>query len=279
LKLNPLPPPIVHAPRGKLPVLLSVPHSGREYPHWLIALARQGPASLAALEDPLVDRLVSRALAKGAGGVIAQAPRAAIDCNRAEDEIDPAIIHGHGRARPSPRARGGLGIVPSRTAAHGHLWRNAIASEDLQLRLEQAYRPYHRALELHLSSLFARHGCALLIDCHSMPSSKGSPQIVYGDRFGRSAAPWLMSEAIAVASEAGFTSAANDPFAGGHILDRHGSPQNGVHAIQVEVDRSCYLDSIGKPGGRFDDVAALFESLALRLGSSLLERRLPQAAE
>lgn len=277
--MNSLPPPIVHPPRGELPVLLSVPHSGRDYPDWLVDLARHGPASLAALEDPLVDRLVWRALAKGAGAVIAQAPRAAIDCNRAEDEIDPTIIHGHGRARPSPRARGGLGIVPSRTAAHGHLWRKAIESEELHRRLEQAYRPYHHAIEEHLSSLLARHGCALLLDCHSMPPSRGTAQIVFGDRFGRSAAPWLMSEAIAAACEAGFTAAANDPFAGGHVLDRHGSPQNGVHAIQVEVDRRCYLDPGGRPGSRFDEVAALLEILAVRLGGILLERRLPQAAE
>jgi N-formylglutamate amidohydrolase len=112
-----------------------------------------------------------------------------------------------------------------------------------------------------------------------MPPSKGAPQVVFGDRFGRSAAPWLMAEALAVATQAGFTAAANDPFAGGHVLDRHGSPHKGVHAIQVEVDRRCYLTAAGEPGRRFDQVAALLESLTVRLGELLLERRLPAAAE
>lgn len=112
-----------------------------------------------------------------------------------------------------------------------------------------------------------------------MPPSKGSAQIVFGDRFGRSAAPWLVSEAMAVASDAGFTAAINDPFAGGHIVDRHASPQNGLHAIQVEIDRRCYLAADGEPGNRFDEAAVFIETLALRLGRMLLDRRIPAAAE
>lgn len=279
LKPHMLPPPIVHPHRGALPVLLSVPHSGRDYPGWLVELSRHGPSSLQSLEDPLVDRLVWRALGTGVGAVIAQAPRAAVDCNRSEDEIDPAIIHVGYRMRTSPRARGGLGIVPSRTGAHGNLWNRAISSTELEHRLDDSYRPYHRAIEDQLSLLADRFGCALLLDCHSMPPSKGSAQIVFGDRFGRSAAPWLISEAMAVASEAGFSAATNDPFAGGHIVDRHSSPQTGIHAIQLEIGRRCYLDDKGQPANRFDDVAALIETLAKRLGSKLLDRRMAEAAE
>lgn len=274
-----LPCPIVHAHRGGLPVLLSVPHAGRDYPDWLLGLSAKGRSALEALEDPIVDRLVWRALGQGTGAVIALAPRAAVDCNRAEDEIDPAIIQAHGSPRTTARARGGLGIVPSRTAAHGHLWRRPISAAELEGRLDEAYRPYHRSIEEQLSLIVDRFGCALLLDCHSMPASKAPPAIVFGDRYGRSAAPWLMSEALAVAADAGFIAAANDPFAGGHILDRHGSPHQGIHAIQVEIDRRCYLDSEGRPGGRFDDVAALIETLSVRLGAALLDRRLPAAAE
>src|SRR5215213_7212483 len=73
LERSPLPPPIVHAPRGTVPVLLSVPHSGREYPPWLIANAAGGRPALESLEDPLVDRLVWRAVAQGIGAVVARA--------------------------------------------------------------------------------------------------------------------------------------------------------------------------------------------------------------
>ncbi len=277
--MTPLSPPLIHPARGPLPVLLSIPHSGRDYPDWLLRLSKHGSKSLQPLEDPLVDRLAWRALGQGIAAVVAQAPRAAVDCNRAEDEVDPAAIHLPHRTRPSPRARGGLGIVPSRTAAHGHLWRHPISRDELERRLDEAYRPYHRAIEQQLALLVDRFGCALLLDCHSMPPSQGSAQVVFGDRFGRSAAPWLLSAALSIAGKAGFSAAANDPFAGGHIAERHGSPQDGVHALQIEIDRRCYLTAGGEPGGRFDEIAAMIESLAVSLGTELLERRLPAAAE
>jgi len=144
--VTPLASPIVHAPRGSLPVLLSVPHSGRDYPDWLIDSAAAGKAALATLEDPLVDRLVWRALKRGCGAVIARTPRAAIDCNRAEDEIDPSVVDGPGRGRVTARARGGRGIVPARTQQHGYLWRRPITPDGLGDRLDQAHRPYHDAV-------------------------------------------------------------------------------------------------------------------------------------
>src|SRR4051812_18498930 len=107
--------PVIHPPCGELPVLLSVPHSGRDYPDWLIGMACAGKPSLSALEDPLVDRLVWRAVQRGCAAVVARTPRAAIDCNRAEDEIDPSVVDGARRTRITARARGGLGIVPGRT--------------------------------------------------------------------------------------------------------------------------------------------------------------------
>jgi N-formylglutamate amidohydrolase len=279
LTTDPLPSPIVHPQRGELPVLLSVPHAGRDYPGWLVDLSRRGRKPLEALEDPLVDRLVWRALGTGAGAVIARAPRAAVDCNRAEDEIDPLSIEAVIRGRSTARARGGLGIVPSRTAAHGHLWRRTVAKDELEARLNEAYRPYHAAIEQQLALIADRFGCALLLDCHSMPASKNLASVIFGDRYGRSAAPWLTAQALDIASHAGFSATANDPFAGGQILDRHGSPHNGVHALQIEVDRRCYLDEAGQPGGRFNEVAQLIETLAVELGTSLLNHRISAAAE
>jgi len=100
-----LAPPLIHPSRGDLPVLLSVPHSGRDYPQWLVQMASGGRPALASLEDPLVDRLAWRAIQRGIGAIVAQAPRAAIDCNRAEDEIDPAVVEGRELGRAQLRDR------------------------------------------------------------------------------------------------------------------------------------------------------------------------------
>lgn len=279
--MTPLAPPIVHPPRGELPVLLSVPHSGRDYPDWLVGMASGGRTVLASLEDPLVDRLVWRALQRGVGAVIARAPRAAVDCNRAEDEIDPAVIEGGRRDRLTARARGGLGIVPARTQHHGYLWRRAVTARQLDDRLDQAHRPYHRAIEEQLALLLDRFGCALLLDCHSMPPPPaGIPPVVFGDGRGRTADAWVSLEAVQIARGCRFGAGLNDPFAGGHVIERHGAPGRGVQALQVEIDRRFYLDGrLREAGPGFDRMAGFMETLAVRLGEALLGRQFATAAE
>lgn len=274
------PPPTIHPARGSLPVLLSVPHSGRDYDESVLANAAKGRRALESLEDPLVDRLVWRAVAAGVGAVIQHVPRAMIDCNRDEEEVDPLAIGGIGRGAVGPRARHGLGIIPSRTHRHGSLWRRPIDREEFRRRVEQVHAPYHKALAEGLDRLRTVHGEALLLDCHSMPPRRGGADIVVGDRHGTSAAAWLSAEAARLAEEAGFRVALNDPYAGGAIVCRHGRPDQGVHALQLEICRSTYLERDGRTAGPgFDRVAQLVETLAASLGTALLARQLRDAAE
>jgi N-formylglutamate amidohydrolase len=275
------PAPIVHLPRNGLPVLLSVPHSGRNYDEAVLANAAQGRRSLETLEDPLVDRLVWRAVSAGFGAVMQPVPRAIIDCNRDEEEVDPAAILGISPAPVGPRARHGLGLVPSRTHRHGRLWRQPISRDELKRRIEQVHRPYHDAIANQLAMLTDLHGEALLIDCHSMPSrSQGQADIVIGDRHGTSCAGWLGNEAAGVARSSGFRAGLNDPYAGGAIVGRHGRPHLGIHALQLEIDRSTYLKSDGRtPAVGFDRVACLIEKLAADLGQALADRAIAVAAE
>lgn len=276
----PLAPPTVHPALADVPVLLSVPHAGRDYPDWLVALSKGGRRTLHALEDPLVDELVAPAVRSGIGAVVARAPRAAVDCNRCEDEIDPTVVRSGPVPQMSARARGGLGIVPGRTASHGPLWRQAIPRIELEARLESAHRPYHQAIEEQLETLLDRFGCALLLDCHSMPAAgDNGAAVVIGDRYGQSAAPYVTAEAVKVAASVGFRASVNQPFAGGYVVQRHGAPERGVHALQIEVDRSCYLAEDGRLGPGSDACARLFEQLARRLGGFLLDRRFAAAAE
>lgn len=275
-----LSPPAIYPPRADIPVLLSVPHAGRDYPDWLIALCKGGRPALQTLEDPLVDELAAGALERKIGAVVARAPRAAVDCNRGEDEIDPTVVRTGPIGTMSPRARGGLGIVPGRTAAQGPLWRQPIPQRELDDRLDQAHRPYHRAIETLLLKLLDRFGCALLLDCHSMPPPDGGPSVIIGDRYGQSAAPWVTTEAVKIVTSNGFRAGVNQPFAGGHVIQRHGAPARGVHALQIEIDRRCYLGPDGaQPGPGFEKTARLIEQLALRLGGFLLDRRFSEAAE
>ena len=89
-------------------------------------MASAGRASLTTLEDPLVDRLVWRALQRGCGAVIARTPRAAIDCNRAEDEVDPSVVDGGRRGRVT---RAGPRRARHRPGAHAAA-RLSVAAAD-----------------------------------------------------------------------------------------------------------------------------------------------------
>jgi N-formylglutamate amidohydrolase len=264
-----------------LPVLISVAHAGRDYPEWLLAQSRRGRTSLEPLEDPLVDRLVWRALALGVPAVVARTPRAAIDCNRGPHEVSPAAVASPQSEDPGARARAGLGLIPTRTARHGELWRGPVSQAELGRRRQEVHQPFHDAIKDGLDALVHRHGAALLLDCHSMPP-RGSrlPAVVIGDRHGTSAASFLSAQAGRIVRDAGFSVAFNDPYAGGWIASSHGNPAHDRHALQIEIDRSQYLDAkLREPGPGFDRVAKLLEQLAADLGDALAHSVLPMAAE
>lgn len=263
------------------PVLFSVPHAGRSYAPGLLAAARVAPAALGLLEDPLVDRLIEAAVAAGAGACVALHPRAEIDLNRGPEDLDPAMIEGRCEDAPpvpSRRARGGLGLVPSRLQGHGALWRRPLAARELRRRIEEIHFPYHEAIADELARLRAFHGEAILIDGHSMPA--GNADIVVGDLHGASCRGDLAGLAMECAADAGFSVARNSPYAGGYTLERHGRPDRGIHALQIEISRPLYLSPTGKalgPGAA--RVAGLLASLVTHMGAHLHEPALLQAAE
>ena len=267
------------------PVVLSVPHAGRAYSRDLLKSSRLPLKTLEALEDRLVDRLVWRAQAAGAVALIACAPRAEIDLNRDEREIDPAMIvppPPAGAILQSARTRGGLGLIPSRINGAGSIWRHRLPMPELSRRIAEIHAPYHRALERALRAARDRFGVAVLLDCHSMPpqENKAAPAIVFGDRHGTSIAPDYVEAAVAAARACGFEAACNVPYAGGYITARHGKPRNGIHALQLEMDRSRYLArDMRSPGPGFDAAAGMIAHVAAALAIKALEPPQAIAAE
>ncbi|MBS0502348.1 MAG: N-formylglutamate amidohydrolase [Proteobacteria bacterium] len=238
---------LVNADAGG-PVLLSVPHAGRIYSDAHRARLRPPVERLAALEDRLVDEVaLGQTLAPA---LTAQSPRAWIDLNRHEAEIDPGFVDGAvaSRLMLTPKVRNGLGLIPRRLAGVGELWRGRLDIADIDQRIATIHRPYHAALKRMLGAMLERHGVAILIDLHSMPpvapqNGEPAPAIVIGNRFGQTAAPWLTAQAADACARAGLSWRENSPYAGGHIIERHGNPARGVHALQIEIDRTLYLDA------------------------------------
>lgn len=272
-----------------IPVLLSVPHAGRDYPPELLANLRVSPAELLRLEDRYADRLIQPAIVAGCPAIVAHRARAWIDLNRAETDIDTGMLSGSDQiadAVPSGKARGGLGLFPRRLQACGELWRQPMGRADVEQRIERAHRPYHRAVAEILSVMRARFGVAILLDVHSMPpipagaGSDTPPRIVIGDRFGRSAAS-VYAELVAGRAQAlGLTAALNAPYSGDYILQRHGDPGRDVHALQLEVDRSLYLDSdLREPSAGLKTLAGFVQAVVSDLAEQAMGASFAEAAE
>lgn len=273
------------------PVVLSIPHAGRDYRPELLRAARLPRAALESLEDRLVDRLIWRATANGATAFVARAPRAEIDLNRDERELDPAMIAPPlpaGTLVQSARTRGGIGLIPSRITGLGPIWRERVTRAELDRRVETIHRPYHEALAAALGHARARFGAALLLDCHSMPprhrsearGEAGAATVIFGDRHGTSTNADLLDAATSAARSLGYRVACNAPYAGGYVVARHGRPAVGIHALQIELDRSLYLDTdLRAPGPGFEGACRLLATVARALEERLLEGPEALAAE
>ena len=271
-------------PRLRLPVLVAVPHAGRAYPPAVIARMRDPELAQLRLEDRFIDRVgVEIARATGAALLVANAPRALIDLNRAEDDVDWDMIEGGRPAQganvvaphaSNRRSRSGLGLVPRRLPGSGEIWRGRLAADELEQRITGIHQAYHAALAAELARIRAEWGVALLVDLHSMPPLRAAegeacaPVIVLGDRFGASCHHRLMGRALAHLEGRGYPAAQNRPYSGGYVLDRHGAPQAGVHALQIEVCRATYLDQrLSEPGAGLAMMAALLAELVREMGA------------
>jgi len=269
---------------GRWPLVMASPHSGREYPPSFLASAALGLSQLRRAEDALVDQLLA-----GISGVpvlCARYGRAYLDLNRAPEDLDPAMFEGPLAVptKRSERVDAGLGVIPRMAGPGLSIYKQRQPAAHASARLAALHHPWHNRLTALLEAARARHGYAILIDCHSMPRPAGllPPQIVLGDRHGRSASPALVDIIEQHFSATGWRVARNNPYAGGHITERHGQPWQGIHAVQIEVDRGLYLDSsMLQPGPGFAAMAQQFRSLAQRLLAALpLVDMLPrQAAE
>jgi N-formylglutamate amidohydrolase len=231
--------------RQTVPFLFASPHSGRRYPASLLERSRLDAIALRRSEDAFVDELFAGAVGLGAPLLAAHFPRAFLDVNRGSAELDAGMFDAPLDVpvdAPSPRVAAGLGVIPRIVRDGAEIYRGKLDRGEADTRLNELYKPYHRALAGLMEETRARFGVAVLIDCHSMPSALSVPDIVLGDRYGASAAPPLMARAEAAFVREGFSVARNTPYAGGHTTALYGRVASGCHALQVEVNRALYLD-------------------------------------
>ena len=277
--------------RRTLPFVLNSPHSGNLYPGDFLAASRLDGVAIRRSEDSYVDELVEPAAGLGAPLMRANFPRAYLDVNREPYELDPKMFDGtlptYANVR-SVRVAGGLGTIARIVSESEEIYAGPFPVEQALARIDAVYKPYHRGLRQLVMDTRTGFGVAVLIDCHSMPSTvRGGharirPDIVLGDRYGTSCASELTDLTAQLLTRRGYSVSRNKPYAGGFITEHYGQPGRGLHAMQLEINRCLYMDerTLEKSGGfgrLRGDLAALVRDLGKAFEQGFLTR--PEAAE
>lgn len=263
---------LIRPPCWRAGVIFASPHSGRIYPDWFMAQSRLDTLLLRSSEDAFIDRLIAPAPDHGAVLLTARVPRCVVDLNRGPEEIDPLVVSGAAPRALNPRIMAGLGVIPRVVSQGRAIYDRPIPRAEADLRISRFWQPYHRALSALIDEAVARFGGAILIDMHSMPRDalahlpRPRPDFVLGDRNGVSASPRIVAGAAGAVQAEGFRLRRNSPFAGAYIAATYGRPRRNVHVVQLEMDRSLYMNErLIQPRPDFDSFAQRFACIVARL--------------
>jgi N-formylglutamate amidohydrolase len=242
-------------------LVFASPHSGSLRPTDLAPDPNLPEASLRSAEDLLVDRLIASGPGHGAPVISGRISRAYVDLNRDPAELDPALIEGlAATAAVSAKTAAGFGVIPRRSGDGRMLHDRRLSLAEATARLEAVHAPYHAALADLMQTARARHGTAILIDWHSMPSRAAGGRaagdrtagasgravrgldVVLGDRHGSSCDARLTRRLRALFEGLGWRVGLNRPYAGGYSTQAWGRPDEGFQAIQIELNRALYLN-------------------------------------
>lgn len=271
------------------PAVFNSPHSGHDFPEAFLRQTRLTRHTLRKSEDCFVDELFMSCISHGAPMLRALAPRSYVDLNREPYELDPRMFAGElpGYANTgSPRVAGGLGTIPRIVSEGEEIYRGRIDFAEARLRIEQVYLPYHRTLSALTGAVLDKVGEVLLVDCHSMPASAsahvsphvpGGIDVVLGDRFGAACAEDISGFVEDELRRHGLRVTRNKPYAGGFITQNHGAPHRGQHALQIEINRSLYMNeaTLEKTAG-FEAMRDVLASLSAALLPYLEDRFAPR---
>ncbi len=250
--------PVFTFTRGDTPLLLSVPHAGTRVSAAILQRftnhARDLPDT-----DWFVDRLYDWVTEAGAGMLVANLSRYVIDLNRSPDD--------------APLYSGATTSLVPLKSFDGQSLYAADQQPDMTetgLRCEEFWRPYHDKLATELERLRQRFGYVILLDAHSIRSRvpmlfEGRlPDLNLGSFRGASADPSLISASFsALRDHPEMSSVLDGRFQGGYITRHYGRPHEGVHALQLEMAQSVYMQECPPvyDAGRASNVVPVLNSL------------------
>lgn len=234
--------------RGEGPIILAQPHSGTYVPATIADCLNERGRALADT-DWHIPRLYD-GLVPDATVVRAEFNRYVIDANRPPDGA--SLYPG----------QNGTGLVPLIDFEGQPIWTAEPDEAETGQRLADFHRPYHAALEAEIDRVRDTHGFAILYDCHSIRSrlpflfDGQLPDLNIGTNSGKSCHPALAAAAVQACADGPFSHVLDGRFKGGWTTRHYGDPAKPVHAIQMEIVQSAYLEAERMPFAYSPDKAA-----------------------
>ncbi|HEV8515139.1 MAG TPA: N-formylglutamate amidohydrolase [Cyclobacteriaceae bacterium] len=265
---------VVQSAEGtEVPILISVPHCGINFPDEL--KDQYNPHLIASPDDTdwFVNQLYDFAPSMGMTLITAKYSRWVIDLNR-DPQSKPLYTDG----------RVITALCPTTTFLGESLYEDArkeVDQTEVNRRLEKYYWPYHKQIEENITRLKKKFGKVLLWDCHSIRQVVSTiqkekfPDLILGDADGTSASPGLIESTLSVLEHDTYSVNHNHPFKGGFITRHFGKPAENVHALQLEMTKVNYMDDqeINYHPGRANKMRSLlqknFDRLIEQLNQSI----------
>ncbi|MBI1623246.1 N-formylglutamate deformylase [Comamonas sp. EJ-4] len=252
--------------QGHAPLLVSMPHAGTHVPGDIAAkLTPEGREVHDT--DWHMPALYDFAKALGASILVATHSRYVIDLNRSLDEA--SLYPGQSVT----------GLCPVDGFDSKPLYASKAGEPDdaeIARRRELYWQPYHAQLRAELDRIKRLHGVAMLWDAHSIRSVlprffEGKlPDMNLGTADGKSCDAALAQELLDIAQQSpGHTSVLNGRFKGGYITRHYGQPEQGFHAVQLEMTQSSYMQE-QMPFDYLPETAARIQPTMQRLLQAVL---------
>ena len=261
-------------PIATTPFIVCSPHSGRHYPPSFLKQTQLPLEKLRMSEDSYIDQLLLPLDQYNLPILHALFPRCYVDVNRSSGELPADSLSDEQQHLLSPRARAGLGVIPTCIAQNLNIYPYSLTVKQVQARLDRLYHPYHTALKKLINHTKVKFGRAIVLDFHSMPGKLMSGQtradFILGDQYGSTCHPKTINLLHNALSTLGYSVVRNTPYAGGFITQHYGQPYNDVEVIQIEINKDLYLNPrIIQPHAGMDILQANINAVILGMIDNL----------
>jgi len=266
----------------KFPFILSLPHSGNVFPQEFLQKIKKNESILHGNEDFWVDELLKKAVDCGICTIKMNVSRVFVDVNRDKAELDPAMFIDYPfeeNSVRSKRCRYGIGVIHRVDSSSEEIYSAPIFYDETMQRIEKIYDAYHKKLQSLINAIVKKFGYCFLLDAHSMPSKictiiddNKKIDICLGDLFEQSCPQKISKFFASKLEKSGFNVSYNIPYSGAYITFNYCQPRKNVYTLQLEINRSLYMDEDKKiKNAEFQTVAGSISDAVCSLAKKMLD--------